>query len=99
MEYEGHTVPMLEEFLKERGVRGYSKKRRGEFLEMLQASEPQPAPPPTWEQTRSQIPDPRSSSCSPGASCGINEENQMAGKETPKFKKTKFKRSRIIRTP
>ena len=35
MEYEGHTVPTLGELLKEQGVRGYSRKRRGELLEML----------------------------------------------------------------
>ena len=53
MEQEGYMVPRLRELLKEWGVRGYSRKRRGELLENLQVSELQPAPPPlTWEPMR-----------------------------------------------
>ena len=56
MEHEGPMVPRLRELRNEWRVSGYSRKRRGELLEMLQASEPQPAPPPqlTWKPMRPQ---------------------------------------------
>ena len=58
MEHGDHMVPRLRELLKERGVRGYSRKRKAELIEMLRASDSRPPglskpqPPPqlhTWE--------------------------------------------------
>ena len=49
MNYDQWAVPGLKDILKERGVRGYSRKIRDELLEILQAREPAPPPPPTWE--------------------------------------------------
>ena len=58
MEYEGHMVPRLTELLKERGVRGYSGKRKAELIRMLRDSDSrlpgcsEPQPPSTWEPMR-----------------------------------------------
>ena len=62
MNYDDCAVPGLRELLKERGVRGYSRKRRTKLLKMLRHSKPlaalAPQPPPpqlqTWELMRSQ---------------------------------------------
>ena len=65
MEYGDYMIPRLKELLKQRRVRGYSRKRKAELIPMLRdsdsrpsgLSDPQPAlwlPPPTWGPTRSQ---------------------------------------------
>ena len=59
MEYEDHVVPRLREILRERGVRGYSGKKKAELIAMLRASDPQPPSraspqPQTWKPTRPQ---------------------------------------------
>ena len=41
MEYEDHMVPRLKKLLRERGVKGYSRKKKAELIAMLRASNPQ----------------------------------------------------------
>ena len=47
MDYEQFTVPVLKTIFRDRGGRGYSCRRKAEFIEMLRDSEalrPTPAP-------------------------------------------------------